>query len=120
MKSFGRKLRSSMTQEMRTVVVNRYKEPFEVDIGRGSKWGNPYSHEPKSRAKFIVKSRAEAVRLFRYWILGQPHLLADLGELKGKILGCYCLPKACHGEILAELADNFDPDILSSDDSAFW
>ena len=28
-------------------------------------------------------------------------------ELKGKVLGCWCRPeKACHGDILAYLADN--------------
>lgn len=25
---------------MITAVVNRYKEPFHIDIGRNSKWGN--------------------------------------------------------------------------------
>jgi hypothetical protein len=105
---------------MITSVVNRYKEPFEVDIGRNSKWGNPYSHEPKSYAKYIVATRQEAVELHSYWILGQPHLIADLGELKGKVLGCFCLPKACHGEFLSILADNFDPEKDFSDYSAFW
>jgi hypothetical protein len=26
-------------------------------------------------------------------------------ELKGKVLGCWCKPDACHGDVLAELAD---------------
>ena len=26
-----------------TRVVNKYKEPFDVYIGRGSIWGNPYT-----------------------------------------------------------------------------
>jgi len=30
-------------------------------------------------------------------------------ELRGKILGCHCKPKACHGDILAEIADS-EPD----------
>lgn len=105
---------------MMTVAVNRYKQDFDVDVGRGTKWGNPFSHDPKSRAKFIVSSREEAVRLFRHWILGQPHLLADLHELKGKRLGCYCLPAECHAVFLAELADRFDPNADFSDYSAFW
>ena len=105
---------------MLTVAVNRYKEPFQVDVGRNSKWGNPYSHEKRSLAKYIVKTRKEAVELHRYWVLGQPDLMADLGELKGKILGCFCLPKECHAEFLAQLADNFDPDKEYEDYSPFW
>jgi hypothetical protein len=105
---------------MNTIVVNRYKEHFEIDIGRKSKWGNPYSHDPKSQAQYIVGSREEAIFLYSKWILGQIDLIADLNELKGKILGCFCLPKSCHGEFLCYLANNFDPNAEFSDDSAFW
>jgi hypothetical protein len=34
------------------------------------------------------------------------YLLHDLHELKGKILGCWCSPKSCHGDVLSELANN--------------
>lgn len=105
---------------MMTIVVNRYKEPFQVDIGRNSKWGNPWSHESKSRAKFIVATREEAIDNYRHWILGQPELIAALEEIKGKVLGCFCIPKACHGEVLAELADKFDTTKEFNDYSAFW
>lgn len=27
------------------------------------------------------------------------------GELRGKVLGCWCAPKMCHGDVLAELAE---------------
>ena len=27
-----------------TRVVNKYKEPYDVYIGRGGKWGNQYTH----------------------------------------------------------------------------
>jgi len=105
---------------MLTIAVNRYKEPFDIDVGRGSKWGNPYSHDPKSKAKFIVESRDEAIRLYSFWILAQPNLIADLHEIKGKRLGCFCLPKGCHAVVLAELADKFDENSDFSDYSAFW
>ena len=32
-------------------------------------------------------------------------IIKDLGELKGKILGCWCRPNKCHGDILVELAN---------------
>lgn len=103
-----------------TVVVNRRKEHFEVDIGRASKWGNPFSCNPHSKAKFIVDTRDESIAYHVCWILAQPWLLADLEELKGKILGCFCKPRTCHGDILKILANNFDPNEEFSDYSAFW
>lgn len=33
------------------------------------------------------------------------HLLNDLHELKGKTLGCFCSPLACHGDVLVELVN---------------
>jgi hypothetical protein len=35
----------------------------------------------------------------------QPELMAALGEIRGKVLGCWCKPAACHGDVLARLAD---------------
>lgn len=93
---------------MKTKVVNIYhKVPYDVYIGRGkgSIWGNPFSHMEGTLAQYKCESREEAVKKFREWILEQPHLLSQLHTLKGKTLGCFCDPKPCHGHILAELAD---------------
>lgn len=92
---------------MKTKVVHCKKEAFDVYIGRPSKWGNPFTHLnlEKTKAVFHAKDRDEAVEKYKEWILTQPALLAELKELKGKTLGCWCSPKRCHGDILAELAD---------------
>ncbi|MNS17312.1 hypothetical protein D3C71_1205770 [compost metagenome] len=91
---------------METIVVNKYhKVPYDIYIGRGSKWGNPFSHLESSLAKYRVETREEAVECYREWIWTQPELLASLDELKGKRLGCTCFPKPCHGDVLAELAN---------------
>jgi hypothetical protein len=77
-------------------VVHCKKERYDVYIGRPSKWGNP----------FIIGrdgTRKEVVSKYRKWILNQPHLLESLSELKGKTLGCWCAPSACHGDVLVEL-----------------
>lgn len=88
-------------------VVHSKKEPYDVYIGRPSKWGNPFSHKEGTTAKYKVASRREAIEAYREWITkGEgKHLLADLHELKGKTLGCWCKPKRCHGDILLELAN---------------
>ena len=100
-------------------VVHHNKEPYDVYIGRPSKWGNPYTHKADSDtlAEFIVPTRKEAINAYRGWIVfgeGQ-HLLHDLHELKGKTLGCWCKPKSCHGDVLKELVDR-----LEYVDNGFW
>lgn len=97
-----------MTVESR--VVHCKKEVYSVYIGRPSKWGNPYTHiqDGKTLAKYIVKDRNAAVDAYREYITNGDgkHLLNDLHELKGgKILGCWCKPQACHGDVLLELLD---------------
>lgn len=95
---------------MPTLVVNVAFEAWDVYIGRGSIWGNPWSHLSKSKAKCRAATREIAVEEYAKWIQTQPHLLAKIRELRNLRLGCYCSPKRCHGEILAELADAL-PDI---------
>jgi hypothetical protein len=87
------------------LVVHCKKEKFDVYIGRPSDWGNPFSHKEGTMAKNKVKTRDEAVEKFREWIVTQPHLMARLHELKDKVLGCWCSPQKCHGDVLSELAN---------------
>jgi len=88
-------------------VVNFKKEPYDIYIGRPSKWGNPYSHinDGNTIAKYIVGSRSESIKAYRDWITNGDgkYLLDDLHELCGKTLGCWCKPDTCHGDILADL-----------------
>ena len=83
---------------MKTTVVHGNKEPYDVYIGRPSKWGNPFSVGQDG-------GREEVIDKYHRWLLTQPKLLLCLWELRGKRLGCWCKPKACHGDILAMLAD---------------
>ena len=88
-------------------VVNiRSGERYDIYVGRGSKFGNPYTHLPNTSAPYIVETREDAIRLYEEWIRSQPELMeAAKKELKGKILGCYCKPLACHGDILLTIAN---------------
>lgn len=82
-----------------TRVVHCKKEPFDVYIGRPSKWGNPFKIGKDG-------SREDVIAKYRQWILANPELIAKLpSELKGRMLGCWCRPNSCHGDVLAELAD---------------
>lgn len=81
-----------------TTVVHK-RNPHDVYIGRPSKWGNP----------FVIGrdgTREEVIEKYRAWLNGRPELLAAIPtEIRGKRLGCYCYPRACHGDILKEIAD---------------
>lgn len=90
---------------MVTRVVHCKKEPYDVFIGRSSKWGNPFKIGRDG-------NRDEVIRKYRKYILNNKKLLNDIHELKGKTLGCYCKPKKCHGDFLAELANEGEVKIL--------
>lgn len=79
-------------------VVNMRDGDCDVFIGRPSKWGNPFYISEHCTRELAVKRHAD-------WIVKQPRLMAALHELQGKTLGCYCAPNACHGDILAKLAN---------------
>lgn len=79
-----------------TTVVNIRHDAYDVYIGRGSKWGNPFIIG-------IDGTRAEVIEKYRDYIFNRPDLLKLLPKLKDKILGCYCKPLACHGDVLLEL-----------------
>ena len=98
---------------MKTTVVHCKRENYDVYIGRASgergKWGNPYSHKQGTSAKYFKPTRKEAIDAYREYILNGEgkHLLNDLDELEGKVLGCWCKPdKACHGDILVEIIES--------------
>jgi len=84
---------------MSQFVVNCYKAKYDVYIGRPSKFGNPFViGKDGTREEVIVK--------YRDWLYNRPELMEEVKTtLRGKILGCFCAPKICHGDILAELAN---------------
>lgn len=51
-------------------------------------------------------TREEVIEQHRAWLLSQPELVERARrELKGKRLGCWCAPEACHGDVLVEICD---------------
>lgn len=79
-------------------VVHCKQERYDILIDRRTKWGNPFVIDKDNNRKEVLKK-------YRNWIVKQKTLLSDLKELKGKILGCWCKPKDCHGDILKELIE---------------
>lgn len=84
---------------MMTTVVNIYKEKADVYIGRPSKWGNPFTVEKHGRAKAIKKYES----YIRAKLAKNKKLQDELLSMDGKKLGCFCKPKACHGDVLVKI-----------------
>lgn len=93
------------------LVVNVKNSNYDVYIGRKSnhippdktpkdfKWGNPFTIGPDG-------TRDEVIHKYANWIKTQPELVKQAKEeLKGKVLGCWCYPQHCHGNILAKIAN---------------
>jgi hypothetical protein len=92
----------------KTSVVHCKRDNCDVYIGRPSIWGNPFKIG-------VDGDRDEVIEKYRLWLLGKieapieilrPSLEEIKKELKGKVLGCWCKPRSCHGDILAEFADS--------------
>lgn len=83
---------------MSTRVVHCRREPYDVYIGRPSKWGNPFVIGPDG-------TREQVIEKYRQYLLTSPELLAALPALRGKILGCWCSPNPCHGDVLVAEAE---------------
>lgn len=82
----------------KTTVVNKRRDAFDVYIGRGSPFGNPYQIGPDG-------DRDEVIRKFAYdfhtHLVKDPAFQAKLAGLRGKRLGCFCAPARCHGDVIA-------------------
>lgn len=87
-----------------TEVVNVKHDQYNVYIGRGSIWGNPFKIG-------IDGTRDEVIEKYREHVYNDEFLMSRLHELEGKILGCHCKPKPCHGDILVKLCDSMLLDI---------
>jgi len=81
-------------------VVHCKREPYDVYIGRPSKWGNPFTVGKDGTREEVIDKYAE-------WLALNIDLINSLEELKGKTLACWCSPKACHGDVLANLVNEF-------------
>lgn len=103
----ARRRASDKTQEelkkMPTTVVHCKKESYDVYIGRPSIFGNPYT---------IGKDGDREEVLVAYQVYFDKRIESDkefrdaVEQLKGKRLGCWCKPLACHGDIIAEYLDS--------------
>ena len=70
-------------------------------IDRQSDWGNPFILGPDG-------DRATVIESFRIYFDRKLSLHKRLGELRGKVLACWCCPESCHGDVLIEKVEQHD------------
>lgn len=91
-----------MTQPL-TRVVHCKRERYDIYIGRPGRWGNPFVIGPDG-------TREEVIEKCRKRLQSMPLLRADVvKELKRKVLGCWCKPLPCHGDVYVEICDAKEP-----------
>jgi len=98
--------------EKMTRVVHCKRESYDVLIDRTTPYGNPFIiGKDGTREEVCEKYEDWLIQWLRYGkeivIRGYSNkwVCQHLDNLRGNILGCWCKPKQCHGDILAKLAD---------------
>ena len=81
-----------------------FSNPFKITVDGKKKKDNP------TAARTTSMTRDEVVEAYRKYALERIKIDAEFREgvfaLKGKILGCWCAPLKCHGDVLKEIADS--------------
>ncbi|MBI2365307.1 MAG: DUF4326 domain-containing protein [Deltaproteobacteria bacterium] len=89
---------------MQTVVVNIYMEQFDVYIGRAGRGKDGYFGNPFRMGNGT--SRDHAVDAYRKYFTDRIEKDSEFKRralaLKGKRLGRFCRPNACHGDVMAD------------------
>ena len=101
---------------MPTEVKNINKgEEYDIYIGRAGRgksglYGSPIvMYKPCPECGIIHRTNKSTIPCYKQWINRHiekhPDFKMHVKKLKGKKLGCFCKPKACHGDVLADLAE---------------
>ncbi len=97
LKKLGYKNLQEWLKDSNHVYVGR-DMTWAVKGAKGSKWQNPF--------KINDYGLEECLKNFEEYLMKNNELLKDIHELKGKDLGCWCVPyHGCHAEILLKIAN---------------
>lgn len=100
---------------MGTVVINlRHTRSYDVYVGRGYKYGNPFVVDVDGTREECCEKHFEWLL---QWILHKSEIVIGvlsnkwvcehLKELRGQRLACFCKPELCHADTLAWLAEHY-------------
>lgn len=85
-------------------VVHCKREPYTHYIGRPGPFGNPFSLRHFTRQQAIEK--------YEVFVRSLPYRLDMIRRLpEGAVLGCWCAPHACHGDIIVKIWKELHPEV---------
>lgn len=90
---------ANMKTDLALIAWAKAEGKFER-IDRATEWGNPF-HLPADGDRQTVVENYQI-----HYLEHKPSLLNKLDTLRGKVLGCWCYPEMCHGEVLRDYADD--------------
>ena len=70
-----------------------------VRIDRRTAWGNPFELPGDGDREAVIANYRD------HYLPHKPSLLSRLDDLRGKVLGCWCAPEFCHGDVLKARAE---------------
>jgi hypothetical protein len=88
---------------MPTTVVNMKTDDFDVYIGRPSILGNPFAIGKDGDRKEVLEKYE---KYFLERVENDPIFRKAVMNAKGKVLGCFCKPLDCHGDVIAKWVDS--------------
>jgi len=81
-------------------------QPGDVRIDRATQWGNPYPITD-------VDTRLQVIGKYSFYLKAAiERKELDIREIaNAKRLGCWCKPKACHGDVLKKAIDEHNKSV---------
>jgi len=79
------------------VFINNERFPKKT-----SQWANPFTVKKEGRDKCL--------ELYEAWVREKikKEGIEDIKKLKNKVLGCWCKPEKCHGDILIKILNEIE------------
>jgi ParB-like chromosome segregation protein Spo0J len=104
--------RRSLVEKGFSVVANQSKDKsliawahsqgLAVKVDRSSKYGNPFILDQDGDRDEVCDKYEKS------YLPIKPSILNDIERLKGKVLICHCYPLRCHGDCLANTANQIE------------
>lgn len=88
-----------------TKAVNLRQEKYDTYIGRAGHGQNGYFGNPFSVQEHGTSALDKYRTYFKDRIEKDPEFRRRILALRGHKLGCFCKPKPCHGDVIAEWVD---------------
>lgn len=100
-------------------IVHKKQEPFDQSIDRATPWGNRFHlNNPRDEEERKLRVSQYKLDLWQRIQRGDTKFLVDLIARKNNnkgflVIGCWCAPRLCHGDVLAAACDWFEKERLT-------